>query len=290
VLSLLGLAAITAGIAVALREWYGIEPQDAIGALIFAGLFGWISANLVLSAVTAGRERAALRAAVGGETPRDGRRTILAGYLEPTGPVLRGPLSGRECVAYTFEIYEMKRVGKSTSKLVYADGIALTPTMIVTRTGSFHLQAVPDLDCPDSDLERTEAPQRARELMRTLPFKPPPAPFTRPSVEAQWNDADGAFSRQTRHVEGPIDLDKCRLTERLLERGARVCVFGHFSAAKRAIVADPNDWSKITRVMKGNPEAIAGQLGGSVVRRLIGATLSAAAAAGVLAAFVSSLE
>jgi hypothetical protein len=70
-------------------------------------------------------------------TPRDGRRTILAGYLEPTGPVLRGPLSGRERVAYTFEIYEMKRVGKSTSKLVYADGIALTPTMIVTRTDRF---------------------------------------------------------------------------------------------------------------------------------------------------------
>ena len=285
-LSLLGLAAIMAVAAAGLRAWYGIEPQDAIGALIFAGLFGWISANLLLSAVTAGRERAALRA---GNAPRDGRRTILAGYLEPGGPTLRGPLSGRECLASTFEIYEMKRVGKTDSKAVYADGIALTPTMIVTRAGSFRLLAVPNLDCPDADLDRSEAQQRAGELMRTLPFKPPPAPFTKPTIDDQWNDDDGAFSRQTRHVEGAIDLDKCRLTERHLERGARVCVFGHYSAAKRAIVADPNDWSKTTRVMKGDPEAIAGQLGGTVVRRLIGAALSAGASAGVIAAYVSSL-
>jgi hypothetical protein len=289
VISLLGLVAITAALAVGLREWYGIAPQNAIGALLFAGVFGWMSANLLLSAVTAFRERAALRASSGGGTPADGRRTILAGYLEPSGPVLRAPLSGRECVAYTFEIYEMKRVGKTDSKMVYADGIALTPATIVTRGGSYRLLAVPQLDCSDSDLDRTTADPRAAELMQTLPFTPQPAPFAkRPSIEAQWNDDDGAYSRLTKHVEGTIDLTRCRLTERHLERGARVCVFGHYSADKRAIVADPNDWSKITRVMKGDPDVIAGQLGASVVRRLIGAALTAAAAAGTLAAYVSS--
>lgn len=288
-ISLLGFVAITTALAVGLREWYGIEPQDAIGALIFAGVFSWVSASLLISAVTAFRERAALRASTGGGTPPDGRRTILAGYLEPTGPPLRAPLSGRDCVAYTFEIYEMKRVGKSTSKVVYADGIALTPTTIVTRGGSYRLLAVPELDCPEADLDRTTAEPHAGALMSALPFTPPPAPFSkRPSIEAQWNDDDGAYSRVTRHVEGSIDLTQCRLTERHLERGARVCVFGHYSAARRAIVADPADWSKITRVMKGDPDAIAGQLSASVVHRLIGSALSAAAAAGVLAAFVSS--
>jgi hypothetical protein len=41
--------------------------------------------------------------------------------------------------------------------------------------------------------------------------------------------------------------------------------------------------------MTGDPEAIARQLRGSVFRRLLGATLSAAAAAGLIAAFVSAL-
>jgi hypothetical protein len=288
-ISLLGLVAITAALAVGLRAWSGIEPQDAIGALIFAGVFGWMSASLLISAVTALRERAALRASTGGGTPSDGRRTILAGYIEPAGAPLRAPLTDRECVACSFEIYEMKRVGKSTSKVVYADGIALTPSLIVTRGGSYRLLAVPELDCEDADLDRTTAEPRARELMRTLPYTPQPAPFTtRPSIEAQWNDDDGAYSRMTRHVEGSIDLTQCRLTERYLERGARVCVFGYYSAAKRAIVADPSDWSKITRVMKGDPDAIAAQLSASVMRRLIGAALSAAASAGVIAAFVSS--
>jgi hypothetical protein len=288
-LSLVEFAAIGGAIAVALQRWYGIAPGDAIGALIFASLFGWMSVNLIRSAITAWRERSALRAGIAGGEPVDGRRTILVGQIEPAGSSIRAPLSDRECVAYTFEIYEMKRVGKSSSKVLYADGIALTPSVIITRGGSYRLLAVPELDCPDTDLDNEAARARAVEQMSTLTYEPPPAPFTRPSIEQQWNDDDGAYRRETRHVEDDVDLTRCRLSEKCLERGARVCVFGQYSAAKRAIVADRSDWSKITRVMKGDADVVARQLGGSVVRRLIGAVLSAAAAVGTLAAFVSSL-
>ena len=287
-LQLVEFLVIAGLIGVALQYLYGVAPLDAIPALIFGGLLAWMSVQLVRSAVTAWREQAALRAGIAGAEPIDGRRTILVGEIQPLGASIRAPLSDRECVAYTFEIYEMKRVGKSSSKVVYADGVAITPSTIETRSGSYRLLAVPELDCPDTDLDGAAARARALEQLSTLTYEPR-KPFSRPSIEQQWNDADGAFLRETLHVEGDVDLTRCRLSEKCLERGARVCVFGEYSAAKRAIVANTHDWSQITRVMKGDADVVARQLGGSVVRRSIGAVLSAAAAVGVIAAFVSSL-
>ena len=65
-------------------------------------------------------------------------------------------------------------------------------------------------------------------------------------------------------------------------------VFGEYSEARRAIVADPNDWSKVTRVMKGEPDALVGQLRSRVIGRVAGAVVTAAAAAGLVAAYVAS--
>ena len=288
-LSLIGLAVIVLAIGAGLNYVYGGGPGDVIGVSLLAGFAGWISVNLLLSAFRAWRERAALNASIGGTQPVDGAHTILAGYIEPAGPGLRAPLSGRECAAYTFEVYEMRRVGKSSSKVVHCDGVALTPSSVVTAGGSYRLLAVPELDCDEIDLDRKAAIARAAELMRTLPFQPPPKPFTRPAIEDQWNDDDGEFRRDRRRTEERVDLERCRLTERLLERGARVCVFGRYSADKRAIVADPNDWTKITRVMKGDAAAVVAQLGSSIVRRLIGAAIAAGAAAGITFAFVANL-
>jgi hypothetical protein len=129
---------------------------------------------------------------------------------------------------------------------------------------------------------------RADSIMRSTLDQPAPIPLSRPAIEQQWNDTDGEFRSERRHVEHDVDLDACRLSERILERGAPVCVFGEYSTVKHAIIADPSDWSKITRVMKGNGEAIVGQLRASFVRRAIGALAFAALAAGALAAFLQN--
>ena len=285
-LSFLGLVAAIVAISVGLQRWRGFELTDTIGVALFGGFFLWVSANLWMSAATAWRERAALAAGLAGTTPLDGRQTILAGHIEPIGPVLRAPLSGRECLAYSFEIYAMVSGFRRQTRVVYCDGIAVTPSMIVTRAGSFRLLAVPELDCDESLLD-SESRARAADVMRTAPFEPPPPPFKQPSIGKQWSDDDGEYRRERRLVEGDVDLGKCRLSERALERGAPVCVFGQYSAAKRAIVADPADWSKITRVMKGNAESIVGQLGSSIIRRTIGALVVAALGVGGVVAFIS---
>lgn len=289
-LSFLGLAALVTAIGAGLRRWYGTSPSDAIGVSIFGGLFAWLAVNLLIAAVNAWRERAALRAGIAGTPPVDGRQAILVGHIEPAGAMLRAPLSGRDCVAYTFEIYVWKFVGRSQSRVVYCDGIALAPAVIVTRAGSFRLLAVPELTLDEAELDREAALKRAAELMRTIPFVPPPKPFTRPEIEKQWNDDDGEYRRERKHVAEEVDLSLCKMSERHVERGARVCVFGQYSASKRAIVPDPNDWSKITRVMKGDPDAIISQLGSSIVRRLLGAVICGGVAAGLIAAFAAHVS
>ena len=69
---------------------------------------------------------------------------------------------------------------------------------------------------------------------------------------------------------------------------ARVCVFGEYSAAKRAIVADPNDWSKVPRIMKGDPDAVVRQLRSRVIGRTIGGHVAAGVAVAVVAALLAS--
>lgn len=283
-ISLLGLLAAIAAISFGLQRWRGIGLTDAIGVSLFGGFFLWVSANLLLSAATAWRERAALAAGLAGTPPADGSHTILIGHIEPLGAGLRAPFSGRECVAYSFEIYAMVPGHRRPTRVVYYDGLALTPSTIVTRAGSFRLLAVPELDCDESPLD-SSARARAADLVRTAAFEPPPPPFTRPSVEAQWSDDDGEY-RRLRQRAGDVDIDTCQLSERALERGASVCVFGHYSAAKRAIVADPADWSKITRVMKGDADAVVRQLGSRIMWRGLFGFVFAALGFGAVAAFM----
>ncbi len=287
--SLFGLAASVMGVAAALSYHYGVEWRAVIGVAALAGLCLWIAANLLKAAVSAWRERAALRAGISGVPPEDGRRAILVGRIEPLGVTSRAPLSGRDCVAFTFEAYEMRLIGRTRSKVPFCDGIALTPCTIVTRAGSFRLLAVPELDGDETALDRESALQHAIALMQTLPFDPSRKPFARPGIEQQGTDTDGEYRRERRHVERIEDLAKCQMSERHVERGAEVCVFGEYSAAQRAIVADPHDWSKITRVMKGGPEAIVRQLGASVVRRTIGMLVAAGIATAIVTAFVTNL-
>jgi hypothetical protein len=289
-ISFLGLILAIVAISAGLRHFYRVHPLDAAGVAIFAGLFAWVSVNLAMSTVKALRERAALRAGIAGTAPADGRPAIIVGRIDATGPALRAPLSGRECVAYWFEIYAYEDTGKSSSKVVYCDGTAITPSIIVTPTGSVRLFAVPEIECDEAELDFPAARERAAEKLRTTPFVPAPGFSKRPGIEQQWNDVDGDYCREVRRVEGDVDIADIKLSERHIERGAQVCVFGPYSVAKRAIVADPHDWSKLIRIMKGDPETIVKQLAASARRRGLGAVLLGGAAAGAIWAFVASLS
>lgn len=75
--------------------------------------------------------------------------------------------------------------------------------------------------------------------------------------------------------------------EDLVRSGDRVYAVGLFSESRGGLVPHPN-WAKETRIMKGDPDSVLRQLKGRIVRYLMGGTLSLAAAAGILAAFLSN--
>lgn len=286
--SLTLLLGLMAGVAAWLDSRYGVEPRDAIGVSIAAGLLAWLSINLVMSAGTAWRNRSAIRRGMAGVLPGEGPATIV-GVIQSTGPPLRAPLSDTPCVAYTFEVYDSRKrtSGKGPTKVVYCDGVALTPSTILTPAGSVRLLAVPELECQDTKLNLESARKRATEYARSIPFQANPPAFGRPEIEKRWNDDDGSYRVERRHIDGEVDLTYWRMSERCIETGARVCVFGHYSEAQRAIVPVRTDWSKQTRILKGDADRVARQLGASVIRRVLGAVLFAGLAAGVVAAFVA---
>ena len=280
-LSLAGLLA-SIGVAFALRR----SSADGSGSLLVfsigAGLLAWIAVAVSISAVKTWRERAAVIGGIAGEIPGDGPATIV-GHIEAQGRLLEAPLSGKPCVAFTYEVYTMRGGPKGRSKMVCLDGIGLTASQIATRSGSFRLLAVPELDCEPEQLDIDLAVARANDRIRKLPLTLPRQPGSSPTIEAQWNDADGEFLRESNHVGEEVDATEYRFEESRIEPGTRVCVVGQFSSAQRAMVAAPDDWSKITRVMKGDPDAIVRRLTGSVVRRAIVGLACAALAIAIVA-------
>jgi hypothetical protein len=280
-LSLAGLLA-SIGAAFALLR----SSADGSGSLpvfsIGAGLFAWIAVMMSISAVKAWRERAAAVGGIAGEMPGDGP-ALIVGQIESLGRLLEAPLSGKPCVAFTYEVYSMRGGPKGRSKEVGLDGIGLTASQIATRSGVVRLLAVPELDCEPEDIDIGLAVARANDRIRRLPLTLPRQPGSTPTIEAQWNDDDGEFLRESNHADQEVDATEHRFVERRIEPGARVCVVGQYSSARRAMVAAPNDWSKVTRIMKGDPAAIARRLAVSAVRRAIVGLVCAALAIAIVA-------
>ena len=288
-LSILALVALAGALSFGLDQFYGLTPRDTVLASVLGGIGAWVAANLLISAITSWRERTELIDGLGGKTPVDGRRAVLVGELRPAGGTVVAPFSGSDCVAYSYEIYRMQRQPKGRSiKVTHYDGVALVPSVIVTRAGSFVLAAVPELECEETVVASDAERQRAADFIARTTFEMSIPLSARPSIERQWNDNDGSFRRDSQRVTDEVVLAECTLTEKRIAPGVQVCVIGRYSADRRAIVADPNDWSKITRLITGNVETVTAHLRSRAIGWLVAGVIVTAMVAGGLAAFVSS--
>ncbi len=157
-----------------LIAWYlqshGMRLSDTIGIAIFGGLFAWASFGLFVSSYGRWRERAAILGGIAGTPPVDGKHGVLVGTIEVTGPRLQAPLDGSPCVMYTYLIENDTGSGKSRALSTIARGVALTPSRIVTRSGSYKLLVLPDCDVAANDAVKA-CFHRTRER-RTLWSRP----------------------------------------------------------------------------------------------------------------------
>lgn len=261
----------------ALIWWYlqsrGMRPSDAIGIAIFSGGFMWASFGLFVSAFGRWRERAAILGGITATPPVDGKHVVLVGTIEPTGPRLQAPLDGSPCVMYSYGIHIDTGTGKSRMLANVARGVALTPSRIVTRAGTYKLLAlVYNLQAESPTNSSAARVERFLQYARRTTF----IKGERAANEllAQWSDDDGAYRSDVAYIplEDP-DTQYWITEQHHVPPGARVCLFGLYSKAKGGIIPSV---ARPPRLICGNIEEAAATLKSQVVTRSIIALFLAA--------------
>lgn len=274
---------VSLAISLLLQFRFGFSASATIGASLLAGAFAWASVGLLLSAFHRWRERSAIMGGVAGVAPEDGAHAVLVGVLEATGPLLRAPLDGSPCVAYSYEILDDRGTGRKRFVSNVARGIALTPTSIVTRTGAYRLLAVPALDANEPSATRTQMIESFQRYAREAIFIDQKGAAD--ELLAQWEDVDGRYRSDVAYAQlTDTDTSHWVLRQQHMPAGSQVCVFGRYSAARGGIV--PSVGGPV-RLVRGNIEQVAASLRSAVVTRGLLGVGFAGAAAGIVWLFVT---
>jgi hypothetical protein len=203
------------------------------------------------------RERARLMAAAGGQRPRDGVVQPFVGRMVGRGSTLRAPLSERECLLYHYEASHPSG-GKSSNKTKDAEGYALAPASIETPAGPIELRAYLELELSPDTLEDEPSRERLSAYQRTATLYQPTANLMRNYRESETYllDDDGAI----RYDHGSQDsaARSTRFEEHVVQHGDEIVVFGLYSAARDAIVPDPeSEVMHRARLRKGKAGRVA---------------------------------
>lgn len=260
---------------------FGILDPQIYWAAGGAGLFTVICVAYILGIWNTWRERATLLDTVAGTPAEDGQWVAVSGHIRALSP-LRTPLSGASAVAYEYKISRMERSGKSTSEVMYYDGKALAPSSIAARQGTVRLLSVPLFDVPAEKIEQSTAVAHALQYISTTLFQTFATPKGQKiAMEHELTDDDGSFRVDRKGSDKEVDLEDCRYHEKVIKQGEMVCAFGTFSRQRGGLIPHAN-WSKQTRIMRGDATEVAGQLQSRMIKYTIGIVIFAAAVYGIV--------
>lgn len=284
--------AVAAWVAVAGAISWGLQTRDGhpfiatLGVSAFSSLFACAAVALIYSSVTDRRQRAALLGGISGVAPSDGPGAVLVGTLEPLGRTLTAPMNGTASVTYSYSVNETRGTGKQRMHYTHFKGVGLAPSVIVTATGSFKLLTVPDLEAAEPDDTAGERMAGFERYAAATTFTP--AGTAAQQLLERWADADGEYRSDVAYAAlDTVNLTNCQLEQRVVPPGARVCVFGRFSAAKGGIVPSTGMQSP-PKLILGSPDQAAARLASTARTRLVLGVLASAVAGGLLAAFIAA--
>jgi hypothetical protein len=209
-----------------------LVPSLVGGAPLTVGLLYWWDIPKI------GAEARLVRQAFR-EVPRvDGQRVAVIGTIEFDGAPLQAPFSGRECAAYWYDVFQLDR-GRSRFHHHFFFGWRIAPLAVRTPSGDVRLLA--SFDNPGWE-PRTEDVDyaNAAEYLATTSFSAAPelGPGTWLDVEELRTQVPPVRADYKKNPPAP-DIATLTLHEARLERGAAVCAFGRYSAAREALVPDP---------------------------------------------------
>jgi hypothetical protein len=209
-----------------------LVPSVIGGVPLTLGLLYWWDIRKVRA------EARLVRQALREVPPVDGERVAVIGTVEFDGTPLQAPFSGRECAAYWYDVFRQSR-GRSRFTHRFFFGWRIAPLAVRTPGGDVHLLA--SFDNPDWE-PRTEDVDyaNAAEYLATTAFSPAPE-----LGAGLWLDVEELRTQvppvRADYKKNPPAPDIATLTlhEARLERGAELCAFGRYSAARAALVPDP---------------------------------------------------
>jgi len=282
-----GWIAVSAGISWYRQTRHNAAPTDTLGIAAMAGLIGWVGLGLLKAAYGSWRERRAIAGGIAGVRPVDGRGAVLNGRIQAQGVPLKAPLDDADCVTYSYEVTQDTGSGRHRSIATHFKGVALTPSTILTASGSYRLLAVPDL------VEADEASGSPSDHIAAFERYVRATSFTGRDGAARelidrWTDADGAYRSDVAYaILDHLQLAKCRLEQRHIRPGAPVAVFGTYSTDKGGIVPTTGLGGN-PRLVQGDLQQLIAVLGSTARTRLVLGMLASAASVGLVAAFIGN--
>lgn len=276
-----------AGISWYLQAYHGAAAADTIGVAAMAGLLAWAGISLVNASRGSWRERRAIAGGIAGVRPTDGPGAVLVGRIHPQGVPLKAPLDGADCVIYTYDVTQETGSGRRRSIATHFKGVALTPSTILTASGSWRLLTVPDLvEADEASGSSTDHVAAFTRYARATSFIGRDG-AARELLE-RWTDADGAYRSDVAYARlEDVNLMNCALEQRHIRPGAPVAVFGTFSAEKQGIVPTVGLGGN-PRLVQGDLQHLVAVLGSTARTRLILGVLAVAASVGLVTAFIGN--
>jgi ankyrin repeat protein len=216
---------VLAGAYAAVAWWRIQEKAPALIIGVLGGTFAGILISSAYGLVQGLKDRAALRRAVNREPRVDGRLEAATGPVQPLAAALTSPFSGKECVAYEYDVKD-PAAGRSAFT-----GVALAPCAIRTGTGPVKLLGWAVLDEFEGDPGDID-PERGAAFLRTASFEPLGLKNALSTLGSLLTDDDGSIRKDFRIEGADVDLAGKKISEKVVLAGANVTALGVWSAAK----------------------------------------------------------
>ncbi|HQQ77160.1 MAG TPA: hypothetical protein PLB01_07375 [Thermoanaerobaculia bacterium] len=231
-------------------------PAAVVGFL--GGTFAAMLVGSVAGLVTGGTDREALKRAVAGEPPKDGRLEAASGRVRPLGAPLEAPFTGRACVAYE---YDVKNPSAERSDFA---GVALAPCAIDSPRGPVRILGWSMLDEFPKALQEEIDPARGLAYLRSTTFEPLGLVNALSFFKNLVTDQDGSIRKDMRIADSEPDLEGKRIEEKVVPVGSTVTVLGIWSEAERGIA--PGSSAMLNRLYPVSPSSVLLDLRGSALK------------------------
>jgi hypothetical protein len=257
--------ALSAAVWVAFMGVYGWIAWKRSGETVAAAAIGFLggtfAAMLFGSAwglVTGGTDRQALKRAVAGEEPKDGRLEAASGRVRALGFPLEAPFTGRACVAYEYNVKKPE-----VERADFA-GVALTACVIDTARGPVRILGWSMLDEFPKALQEEVDPARGLAYLRRARFEPLGLTNVLSFVKNVVTDQDGSIRKDMRIGESEPEIEGRRIEEKIVPVGSTLTVLGTWSEAERGFA--PGSSGIVNRLFPVSPASVLVDLRGSTLK------------------------